>query len=289
MNLDISAIRFERKRKVGGIVPGARSGCTTAYHKGKGFLFGGVSDIIEGEETIESEIHSDFFQLNLDSNKFYPIQINPKKGQDPNSFVFPGARFNQMMAITNKTLYMFGGIIEKGKKELTLCDFWSINIEKLNEWTCIIKDGTLEKDWLGEEDSDSEEDDDTNSQQDSDEEGGSEEEEEALEEEDQDEKSLESDIVEIEPLADPEQEPKAGEKMGEYFDRTQPFWLGVAMEDGRYSGKVLRRVAFLQAEKRFIARRPENELIEIQMKENEVEIEQERAMKKDTEARQRNR
>lgn len=79
MNVDPNAIRWERRKKTGGLGPGQRSGCTTIYHKGKGVLFGGVSDIQEDEESIESVCHSDMFQLNVDSNKWYPFTLKKQK------------------------------------------------------------------------------------------------------------------------------------------------------------------------------------------------------------------
>lgn len=300
MHTDLSLIKWERKKKAGGVGPGARSGCTTIYHKGRGFMFGGVSDIVEEEETLESLVHGDFFHFNLDTNKFYPCQLKTAKQQKKVDSIFsstdtpqqPGPRFNCMLAVTKNTLYLFGGILEEpdGDKELTLNDFWSINADKMDQWTCLLSDETLDKEWLGEEedsDDDDEEDDHKNSNQEE-EDATTGDEDSEKEDDDQDTKHLE-DEQEFDPLPDPELEPKPRERMGEYYERTSSFWLERALNLGDFGGKVLRRVAFRQSERHFLDRLPANELLAEQLRENEVELEEAAAVKKESEARSRNR
>ncbi|KAJ3359091.1 hypothetical protein HDU91_005009 [Kappamyces sp. JEL0680] len=290
MHADPALIRWEKKKKPGGITPGQRSGCTTVYHKGKGFLFGGVSDIIEEEEAIESIVHQDFFQYVFDANKFYPIQVRGKK-DGPAGSASPGPRFSPMLAVSRNHLYMLGGILEIGQRELSRSDMWSINLDKLDGWTCLQTDETVEKAWLGEESASESGSDSDDSQSDD---GGEEKDspEVSLAEADARLKEsvaiLRQDGADIVPLEDPNNEPRPREKMAEYFERTSPYWIQQAMDGECYSGKVLRRVAFLLSEKHYLARRPENAFIEEQMAKNEV-VEEEASKKADEGGRQRNR
>ena len=49
------------------------------YHKGKGVMFGGVSDLKQDEETIESKCHDDLFQLQIEQNKWYSLVLKDEK------------------------------------------------------------------------------------------------------------------------------------------------------------------------------------------------------------------
>jgi hypothetical protein len=79
MDLDPAAIRWERRKKCKGVAPGLRSGCTMVCHKGKGVMFGGVSDVREDEESLESVCYADMYQLNIDANKWYPFGLRKQK------------------------------------------------------------------------------------------------------------------------------------------------------------------------------------------------------------------
>ena len=153
-NTDLVQLKWEKKRKIGGITPGKRSGCSMAYYKGKGIFFGGVADIEEDVENLDSIVMGDMFQYLADSNKMYPLNLkSPKKSKkekllemettfqdDVKDELIPGPRYNAAIAIHKHTLYMFGGIFEIDSKEITLGDFWAINLEKLVAWDEIIKD-----------------------------------------------------------------------------------------------------------------------------------------------------
>ncbi len=70
--------------------------------------------------------------------------------------------------------------------------------------------------------------------------------------------------------------------MSEYFLRTTEYWQQQAMKEYEFrTEKGLRRKAFSLANQRFLELEPENKLIEEQMKENEAEIAQESARKKE--------
>ena len=53
-------------------------------------------------------------------------------------------------------LYLFGGVVESGEKDITLKDFYHLDTGKLDSWNVIIENDAME--WLGneaEEDEDS--------------------------------------------------------------------------------------------------------------------------------------
>ncbi|KAL2044957.1 hypothetical protein N7G274_002732 [Stereocaulon virgatum] len=81
------SIRWERRKKPVNTPNPARAGATQAYHKGRGIMFGGVHDVEESEEGIESEFFDQLFALNLERNRFFPLTLRrvraaPKKPAD---------------------------------------------------------------------------------------------------------------------------------------------------------------------------------------------------------------
>ena len=81
------AIRWERRKNPVNAPNPSRAGATQAYHKGRGIMFGGVHDVEESEEGIESEFFDQLFALNLERNRFFPLTLRrastaPKKQAD---------------------------------------------------------------------------------------------------------------------------------------------------------------------------------------------------------------
>jgi hypothetical protein len=58
-------VRWERRKKPANAPNPPRAGATMAFHKGRGILFGGVHDVQESEEAIESEFFNDLFAWNV--------------------------------------------------------------------------------------------------------------------------------------------------------------------------------------------------------------------------------
>jgi N-acetylneuraminic acid mutarotase len=171
LNEDFKNLKWERRKKVGGVHPGQRSGCSMVFHKGKGIMFGGVSDIEENDENLESIVFQDLFQYIVEGNKFYPITLRKRKtdgefNNGQSGDVVPGPRFNPGLAISKNTLYMFGGAYELNNIEYTLEDFWSLNLEKLDEWKPIIRDEIASSFWKGENSDEDESDEDIDDDED---------------------------------------------------------------------------------------------------------------------------
>merc|ERR1712126_61828 len=70
----------------------------------------------------------------------------------------PSARFGSGMVYKGGSLYLFGGIIESGEKDITLKDFYSLDTSKNDSWNVIIESDQV-MEWFGESSDDDEEDD----------------------------------------------------------------------------------------------------------------------------------
>ncbi len=74
-------MRWERRKRPANAPNPLRAGATMTYHKGRGILFGGVHDVEESEEGIDSEFFSQLFIWNIDRNRFFPQSLRrPKMG-----------------------------------------------------------------------------------------------------------------------------------------------------------------------------------------------------------------
>jgi len=76
-----AAIRWERRKRPTNAPIPARAGATMAYHKGRGIQFGGVHDVEESEEGIESEFFNTLFVWNVERNRFFSLALRrPRQG-----------------------------------------------------------------------------------------------------------------------------------------------------------------------------------------------------------------
>lgn len=67
--------RWERRKRPVNTPNPARAGATMAYHKGRGICFGGVHDVEQSEEGIDSEFFNQLFAYNIDRNRFFPLAL----------------------------------------------------------------------------------------------------------------------------------------------------------------------------------------------------------------------
>lgn len=74
-------VRWERRKKPANIPEPKRAGATMAYHKGRGVLFGGVHDVEESEEGMDSEFFSGLFAWNIERNRFFPLTLRKPRAQ----------------------------------------------------------------------------------------------------------------------------------------------------------------------------------------------------------------
>ncbi|GLA04669.1 hypothetical protein AnigIFM60653_004728 [Aspergillus niger] len=183
-------------------------------------------------------------------------------------FEMPHQRFNAQLAVQDDTLYIFGGTFEKGDREFTFNDMYSIDLVKLDGVKEIFYNEPSNWHLLNEADSDEEMDDD-------------EEEDLEDEEEEEDAMSLDTDspaptevtvpsvTQEMENLEVEEQEgepsvqdsrplPRPFESLRDYFSRTGEDWQRILLDTLKEKGiatekniKELRKDAFNMAEEKW--------------------------------------
>lgn len=68
-------VRWERRKRPANSLNPARAGATMAYHKGRGIVFGGVHDVEESEEGIDSEFFNSLHAYNIDRNRFFQLSL----------------------------------------------------------------------------------------------------------------------------------------------------------------------------------------------------------------------
>jgi len=50
----------------------------------------------------------------------------------------PCPRMNPLMCVRHGTLFLYGGVFEDGDRQVTLSDFYSLDLHKMDEWKTII-------------------------------------------------------------------------------------------------------------------------------------------------------
>ncbi|KAF2648607.1 galactose oxidase [Lophiostoma macrostomum CBS 122681] len=318
-------VSWERRKRPANPPNPPRAGATMAFHKGRGILFGGVHDVEESEEGIDSEFFNQLFVWNIERNRYMPLNLRrpkantnkraaqqanvsrreraradeeellanlkklemkaggaveddsedekPKDDDDdpeekrpdkPRIFEFPHPRFNAALTVQSDTLFIYGGTFEKGDREYTFDELWSVNLNHLDGVVEIFK-RELE-DWQGSEDeADSEEDDDESEDEDD---------EEASElasptstaptsvtDSPVIHKQPDEDIgttEEISALTDTLPHPRPFESLREFYVRTAEQWQNIVIEElGKSSQgiektpKEIKKAAFEQAEEKW--------------------------------------
>ncbi|KAG9196977.1 hypothetical protein G6514_002719 [Epicoccum nigrum] len=320
------------KRKMPANAPSpARAGATMAYHKGRGVLFGGVHDVEESEEGIDSEFFNQMFVWNIERNRYMPLSLRrPKAGgankqagkqavsrrgrgkadeeellanlkalemkmggatphdsddeveklkeeeeeeetrpEKPRIFEFPHPRFNAALAVQGDSLYIYGGTFEKGDREFTFDELWSVNLNHLDGVQEIFKREL--DDWQGSEDEADSEDD-----EEGDDEGSDEDDEEQEEEEHgKPAPSTAPTSVTDSPVAAPKEteetteaisaltddglpHPLPFESLRAFHARTAETWINLKIAEldrkkktDEYGVKEIRQLAFKDAEEKF--------------------------------------
>jgi hypothetical protein len=73
------AVRWERRKKPANAPNPPRAGATMAYHKGRGIQFGGVHDVEESEEGINSEFFNTLFTWNIERNRYFSLSLRKSR------------------------------------------------------------------------------------------------------------------------------------------------------------------------------------------------------------------
>jgi hypothetical protein len=75
----LPVVRWERRKRPANLPNPARAGATMTAHKGRGILFGGVHDVEESEEGIESEFFDTLFAWNVERNRWFQLTLRRPK------------------------------------------------------------------------------------------------------------------------------------------------------------------------------------------------------------------
>ena len=203
-------VRWERRKKPANAPNPARAGATMTYHKGRGILFGGVHDVEESEEGINSEFFNALYAWNIERNRYFPLTLKkpraarktqgnergggrrgrgqaneeellrnlaaletgktyaeidemdidlPKDDDEEKMpakevlMEFPHPRFNAQMTVQGDQLFIYGGTFEKGDREFTLDEMYSLDLGKLDGVKQIFRREV--DNWLGSDDEES--------------------------------------------------------------------------------------------------------------------------------------
>ncbi|XP_014771744.1 kelch domain-containing protein 4 [Octopus bimaculoides] len=135
------------------------------------------------------------------------------ESDNPSSNTFdpfmPSPRMNCLLAITGGQLYLYGGLFEDGDAQVTLSDFYFLDLSKKHKWNTIIEMDTKKLEW---EESDSSDDD-----------------------KESDSSDTESDMD----VDDNVPDINDGESEEKYFERTQELWLQQAKENAEAENETL--------------------------------------------------
>ncbi|KAK6465194.1 hypothetical protein DFJ63DRAFT_8947 [Scheffersomyces coipomensis] len=164
----------------------------------------------------------------------------------------PHKRFNSTLCVVDDTLFIYGGIFERGEQEFNLDSLYAIDLGKVDGVKVLWEDLTeMEKDVVNSDDEDEDDDDDDDDDDEEDEDV-------KLEAEDEDEEEEEEEEEEDE-IPDPRPwlpHPKAFESLRAFYVRTGPNFLEWSISSHRDErGKYLKKAAFDLCEERFWERR----------------------------------
>ncbi|KAE9399333.1 galactose oxidase [Gymnopus androsaceus JB14] len=201
--------------------------------------------------------------------------------EDP-TLTTPLPRYNAMLAVLRNTLYIYGGIFERGSREYTLDDFYYIHLDKMERYVCLKESGIVITE--GDDESDEEDDEDDSDFDDEDEDGdGESDTETVVGSVDEDEPSvaevmipksvnLRSQATAFMGVAkdasrSPEDilsTPLPGETLAMFYSRSREYWSQKALSAGvtEARGKQLRRDGFSIAQERYTEYKPILEEVE---------------------------
>lgn len=217
--LDLSNYSWSKVRAKGA-APNPRAGMTMAIHRERAVVFGGSTDI-ESEFDFATTCHNDLFSLSLGERNVWN-EVKVQKGA-------PLPRRHAQMVVKGNNLIVFGGVLEQKKKEITLNDWYSLDLKKQNAWKPLVEMDLSSQVWLASDDEEEKE------------ESGSEPEE-IVEEVDPNAEVVDVDV------------PMDNESLKEYFARSREYWVKFVQDqaDGEeISPKALKRLAFQQCKDRF--------------------------------------
>ena len=122
-------MQWERRKRPVNLPNPPRAGVTQAYHKGRGIMFGGVYDVEESEEGIDSEFFDQLFAFNIERNRFFPLTLRRAKAAPKKQMEERGAKRGRSKADEAELLRNLASLKTKG----TIADSDAMEIEPVLE------------------------------------------------------------------------------------------------------------------------------------------------------------
>ena len=107
-------VRWERRKKPANSPNPPRAGATMSFHKSRGIAFGGVHDVEESEEGIDSEFFDTLYAWNIDRNRFFPLTLRRPRIAKKQTQVERGARRGRGKADEEELLRNLAALETKG-------------------------------------------------------------------------------------------------------------------------------------------------------------------------------
>ncbi|KAI5074550.1 hypothetical protein GOP47_0010511 [Adiantum capillus-veneris] len=214
----------------------------------------------------------------------------------------PCGRINGCMVVGRDTLYLYGGLMEVGDREVTLDDLYTLDLNKLDEWRCLMEASKTE--WVEHnEEEDDDDESDFGSASGTDEDSSGDETDGDIQKRKSESLSAAQETaallrgegkkmlrkerkIKIENLrsalglADLQRTPKPGETLKDFFIRTNEYWQMAAYDHTQHTGKELRKDGFDLAEGRYRELKPVlDELAKLEAEQKEEEEEDTNTLK----------
>ena len=125
----LPAVRWEKRKKPANAPNPLRAGATMTAHKGRGILFGGVHDVEQSEDGIDSEFFNQLFAWNIERNRFMPLALRKSRQQKKVAIEPRGGRRGRGQANEDELLRNLAALQAGGSLE----DADDIELEKKEE------------------------------------------------------------------------------------------------------------------------------------------------------------
>ncbi|KAH8179978.1 galactose oxidase, central domain-containing protein [Sarocladium implicatum] len=125
----LPAVRWEKRKKPANAPNPLRAGATMTAHKGRGILFGGVHDVEQSEDGIDSEFFNQLFAWNIERNRFMPLALRKSRQQKKVAAEPRGGRRGRGQANEDELLRNLAALQAGGSLE----DADDIELEKKEE------------------------------------------------------------------------------------------------------------------------------------------------------------
>jgi N-acetylneuraminic acid mutarotase len=125
----LPAVRWEKRKRPANAPNPPRAGATMTAHKGRGILFGGVHDVEQSEDGIDSEFFNQLFAWNIERNRFMPLALRKPRQQKKVAIESRGGRRGRGQANEDELLRNLAAL----NSGASLDDADDIELEKKEE------------------------------------------------------------------------------------------------------------------------------------------------------------